>query len=74
MTMIIVKVQRPIASSEDISTVPWLFYSKGRVNKIFQKPNAVVRELMGDDLKGYFQGWFSHGIWVVGHRVRDRDW
>jgi hypothetical protein len=71
----IVKVQRPIRSSEPGD--PWLVYAKGRqrvqVIPETKVPRRVKRAL-GDDLKGYFNADFYADGWAIGGRTADQDW
>ena len=72
----IVKVQRPITSTE--AGAPWLIYDKAR-KRVEQKPSATigndVRKAMGADYKAFFQGtWSAKGVWELSDRVDDQSW
>jgi hypothetical protein len=72
----IVKVQRPVVSSDSHS--PWLIYDKSRKH-VESKPDLVipkhVRDAMKNDFKAYFRGaWSSIVGWGLGERVPDQGW
>ena len=72
----IVKVQRPVMSTEEHP--PWLMYDEGRKHVTEVDPRMVpqyVKDAMGDDFKAYFVGaWSSIVGWGLSERVADQDW
>jgi len=73
----IVKVQRPVYPANG----ELLIYDKRRSFNIIVPPTAEILELMGDDLKAYFQAEAPKGRRPNGkatikllHRVREQTW
>lgn len=70
----IVKVQLPISISDPAFANLALVYEEGRKRVVHQPLEKVTRIAMGDDVKAFFHAQFSEGRWVIGRRVKDRDW
>ena len=74
----IVKVQRPLASSE--SNPPWLIYNQTRTFRQFVPPNSIpahVHKAMYERVKGYFEITLVAGTTRVstwGRILTDREW
>ena len=70
----IVKVQIPIATN-DPNAQP-LVYNKSRSRRAFQPLDAATKRALGNDDKAYFRAEWSVAKyqWLIGDRVKDRDW
>ena len=71
----VVKVQLPLGSDppgDDLALV----YGKGRKWMARQPLDHATKKAMGDDVKAYFEAQYRHssGTWLIGKRVKDRDW
>jgi hypothetical protein len=69
----IFKVQRPL----DVAEGQWIAYSEG-APRLYFIPFATVpehlREAMGRDYKGYFEGSVEGSVLTLDARVADQDW
>ncbi len=70
----IVKVQIPLASN-DHQPLP-LVYAKGKRLMVMQELSRSAKKAMGEDVKAFFLAKWdrAHSQWVIGNRVKDRDW
>lgn len=70
----IVKVQVPIATN-DPNAQP-LVYNKSRSRRALQPLDAATIKAMLTDDKAYFRAEWSVAKhqWLIGDRVKDRDW
>lgn len=69
----IIKVQIPLFGNE---TEGCLIYDSLRQHTSLQDISQEVRDALGGDLKGYFEGqWNSDAQeWTIGARVADQVW
>lgn len=70
----IVKIQIPLASN-DHKPLP-LIYNKGKRLMAMQELSRATKRAMGDDVKAFFLAKWdaTRTQWVIGNRVKDRDW
>jgi hypothetical protein len=72
----IIKVQRTLMTND--MTFKWLIYDKIRRHVEMRSQNdvpPVIIKTLGDDLKGYFEGYWTAGFgWVIGKRVKNQEW
>jgi hypothetical protein len=70
----IFKVQRPLDQPEG----QWMAYSEGWAARLYFIPFASMpehlREAMGRDYKGYFEGSVEGTVLTLNARVADQDW
>jgi len=76
MTSAIVKVQRPLSSSDP--STDWLIHDK-KYEHVEQKPeklvSADVKAAIGRRVKGYFRGvWADDAGWTISARVEGQNW
>ena len=76
MSVEIVKVQRPIATTDP--DAPWLIYDRASKH-VEHRPDRMVRreikDKMGGAYKAFFRGaWSSIVGWGLSDRVADQDW
>jgi hypothetical protein len=74
----IVKVQRPLASSRDVlQDAPFFVYVEGRRFQAHvprsKIPDTAIAA-MGEDAKAYFEATLQNGEWILGRRVADQAW
>jgi hypothetical protein len=76
MTSEIVRVQRPLLSSDPSTS--WLIYDK-KYKHVEHKPeklvSAAVRAAMGRAARGYFSGVWADGAgWTISECVKGQAW
>lgn len=72
---VIVKVQRPLASTE--ADAPWMIYDKGRERVYMTNGSnvpAFFRALMGDDYKAFFYATLTADEYQITSRAPEQDW
>jgi hypothetical protein len=71
---VIVKVQRPLGSSEPLESTEWYVYNRDRSVRRFIQPPGEVAQAMGRDAKGYFNAERQGDELVLLDRVADQPW
>ena len=68
----IVKVQLPLASND--AEPKALVYNKGRSHQFLLPITKDLKEMMGDDVKAYFDADYEEGKIELYKKVEPQDW